>query len=90
MSPTCENTFVPKTVSMIYCSGECRTRTTNDNLKRNYHRNKARLKGQLKRTCTKCNITQLSRYNKDDICEPCVAQREVDARNTLLEQIGAL
>jgi hypothetical protein len=89
-NPNCSNRFIPKTVSNKYCGAECRSETTNNNLKEKYYANKDRRNGKLTRKCKICKITTLSRYNKDAVCEPCQAQHEADARNTLLRELGAV
>lgn len=62
---------------MKYCSGECCKIETNTRQKQQYHE-RAAIKRGKKRICSKCNITQLSRYNESPVCDACVMKAKTN------------
>jgi hypothetical protein len=89
-NPNCNNEFVPRTVAMKYCSGKCRSETTNAKLKLNYHRGRAVKNGTLVRVCEVCKVTKLSRHNEDETCVPCQKQVAQNQRHSLLNDLRKL
>lgn len=81
---TCSNTFSPKTHNQKYCCDECCRVATNLKIKKKYYENKERLRGK-KRMCKRSGCkTLLSRYNENDICEKCQANRVTKEKDEIL------
>ena len=70
----CCKPFMPRVYNAIYCSAECRKIVTNQKVLQRYYDKKARLNSRRVCSTDDCNIV-LSRYNKEDICEPCKRER---------------
>ena len=71
---------------MKYCCKECTRIATNKRVMEQYYEDRARTQGKT-RWCRSCNRTKLSRYNTSPICSSCKAQKEIDAKNSVLEMI---
>ena len=83
----CMNSFQAARHNQIYCGETCRREVTNARIMVEYYKEVDRLKGKP-RTCSECEVSPLSRYNKGNVCSPCVARQESDARKSLLASLG--
>lgn len=77
-NPDCGASFEPQVHNAIYCSVECRKVITNKNVLDRYYEKKER-RSSKKRVCkNKDCSTILSRYNDENICEPCKTKRLIN------------
>lgn len=65
----CLKDFEPKTHNQKYCTDECCRIATNKRIMDKYYERKA-IRSGAPRPCKKCK-TQLSRYNKSNLCAVC-------------------
>lgn len=80
----CEVNFNKTTHNQKYCSDECCREATNKKIRQKYYEEKDRLAGK-KRFCSVRGCKNiLSRYNKDTICNDCIAKKESKNREDLL------
>jgi hypothetical protein len=83
----CHSHFEPTTHNMKYCCRECTRIATNKRVMEQYYEKQAQKQGKT-RWCRSCQNTKLSRYNDSPICSACRAQREIDAKNSVVEMIS--
>lgn len=83
----CMMSFEPSRHNQKYCSKECCKVVTNSKIMQQYYEEKDRKSGKP-RTCKRCRVSRLSRYNQTNICAPCVAKEEAAARVNLLRALG--
>lgn len=77
-NPNCAIEFEPQVHNAIYCSVDCRKIITNQNVLDRYYERKER-RSSKKRVCKNTGCTTiLSRYNDENICEPCKTNRLID------------
>lgn len=80
-NPECQRAFTPKVHNAIYHDDECRRVVTNQKVLDKYYEKKERKEHNrtTKRVCVEdgCD-TILSRYNDEDICEPCKTERLIN------------
>lgn len=87
-NPECDISFVPTRHNQKYCSKECCKIVTNAKIMKQYYEKKDRKAG-VKRLCSQCQLTSLSRYNEGTVCQPCVLASRAENRMELLQLIGA-
>lgn len=85
--PGCDKHFVPRTHNQKYCGYDCLRVATNQDIKRKYYDNRARILG-LPRFCSICETTKLSRYNEDTVCSSCQG-KATENRNALALSIAS-
>lgn len=66
----CDIKAYKTTHNQKYCSPQCCRIATNARIMKNYHENQAIARGKP-RVCAKCEVTSLSRYNKNSYCGSC-------------------
>lgn len=86
-NPQCGIEYTPGTFNHKFCTPDCRKVVTNARLMERYYENRDRRRGKL-RLCRLCD-QPLSRYNETKECQACTAKKNTDARERLLELIGA-
>ena len=84
----CKNNFVPKTHNQKYCSDECCRIATNKRIMDKYYEKKA-IRNGAPRPCVKCN-TQLSRYNKSNLCAVCEKGIGIQNRKNIMESLDEI
>ncbi len=75
---TCAKKFNPKTHNQKYCSDECCRIATNKRIMDKYYERKA-IRNGAQRPCKKCK-SQLSRYNKSNLCAACEKSAGINNR----------
>lgn len=74
----CGIQFVPQRHNQVYCCAEHTREETKIRLRESYHKNRDRQAGKKRKCATPGCGTVLSRYNPDDICGKCEAERRAD------------
>ena len=85
----CENEFTQKTHNQRYCSNECCRIATNKRMKEKYYAKRDQRNG-VKRLCTVCSITVLSRYNDTMVCGACAARLNTERKKSVTLRMGAI
>ena len=75
----CDNSFETKSKNQIYCSPECRSLATKENIAKRYKQNKAKERIGKDRRCAGDCEQVLSIYNENAFCDNClVNNKKVD------------
>lgn len=84
----CLKDFEPKTHNQKYCSDECCRIATNKRIMDKYYERKAIRNGAF-RPCRNCK-SQLSRYNKSNLCSACEKKINIDNRKNIMGAINEI
>ena len=83
----CSEWFVKKTHNQRYHDNECCRLATNAKIMEKYYERRAQRLGHT-RMCKACKTTKLSRYNDDQVCAACKAQRRLETNNSVLDMLA--
>ena len=87
--PGCEEWFVKKTHNQRYHNDECCRIATNAKIMEKYYERRD-IKNGVERTCKKCNLTKLSRYNDSQICASCKSKREAEVNASVFAMLNSV
>lgn len=82
----CGKSFTASKSNQIYCQSECTRKASNKKIIERYHATKA-IKSSNDRKCKECS-SKLSKYNDDNICNPCKQGKKELGRIDLLRKLG--
>lgn len=83
----CGESFTATRANQVYCKSECTKKASNQKIIDRYHENKALQRAKIGRECGECG-SRLSRYNDDDICNPCQRSKKERSRIDFLRSLG--
>lgn len=85
----CEIEAVKTTHNQKYCSPICCRIATNARIMANYHEERAIARGK-KRTCKKCGVEPLSRYNKNNYCASCETKMRQSNSSEIADMLSSV